>query len=317
MLDEPTRRELARAAALLPTLPRQRVGPKTRLTARQHYRIVRLGEPSRPVFIKSYSVGQCALGLDRIEHYILQTLRDSIHVELPFLVPEPICLLEDRKVLATTVIPGWLMRYRFLLYGITRIRTRKLLDWSSRLGHGLAVLQRATAGLDLDPLPRKELASDAVQKKVPSVRVLVDAGFDRLVAERAFLLDETPQRLAHGDLSPGNILVDRDTIGLVDWGLASVRSVFHDPLHLARAMLFSQGRGIGKGIATAMATAVIDSWMRAADLPHSSTELSAALKLELCRAYCADGVDERIVNPRPKLAAELISIVSRLNTRAC
>jgi hypothetical protein len=312
MLTQVRRNALAREVAALPMLPRQRVGPKSWRTRRQHMRIVRLGRPSQPVFLKSYSTGQCEWGLDRVEYGILESLRHMSATEKSFRVPEPICFLPDHHVIATTVVPGKVLHYPMLFYGFTGIRTSKLIDWSRKLGAGIAELWRLSTSLNLPELPKKELSAVAVQQKAPGIRVLVDSGLDKLVAEKGHLLDQTPQALAHGDLSARNILVYKDRFSLIDWGYASIRSIFHDPLHLARSFVFSQGQGMARNTALAMAKELLVSWFHAADLTFSPEERSSILRLELCRSYCADGVDERIVNICPELAAELVSLVCTL-----
>jgi aminoglycoside phosphotransferase (APT) family kinase protein len=166
--------------------------------------------------------------------------------------------------------------------------------------------------LDLDWLAVKEVGPDEVRSKTPSIGVLVDAGLDQIVANDGHLLERTPCGLAHGDLGSRNVLVDHDTLGIVDWGYASIRSVFHDPLHLARGMVFSQRRGVSGKTAMAMAREVLTAWLRASDLPFSPDERKTALQLEHCRSFCADGVAERVAMARPKYAAQLTSLVCDL-----
>jgi aminoglycoside phosphotransferase (APT) family kinase protein len=134
------------------------------------------------------------------------------------------------------------------------------------------------------------------------------------VREQGELLDRTPQMLAHGDVSPHNILVSGESVGIVDWGGTSVRSIFHDPLRLARSIIFSQRFGIARQTAFGMTRELLLAWLHATDLPNSN-DVATMLKLELCRTLCADGVADRVVSKRPKLASQLTVLISELDVR--
>jgi hypothetical protein len=211
-----------------------------------------------------------------------------------------------------TVLPGKAMHSLLLFYGITRMWQSKLWKWSRMLGAALSELQQLSPRLEFPGIPCKEVDLASVEQKARNIPFLVEACLDKLVTTQGELLDRVPQRLAHGDLSAQNILVDGNNLAVVDWGYASIRSVFHDPLHLARCLVFSQERGVARHIAIGMATELLTTWMRTSDLPFSGSELATVLKLELCRAYCADGIAGRILSKRPRLTADLTSLVCGL-----
>jgi hypothetical protein len=217
-------------------------------------------------------------------------------------------MLAGQHALATTLIPGRPMNHLIYWFGLTRYRAHKLIDWCSALGQRLAELQCVSRQLDLCELETKVTWSGDVEMRAPGNRLLIESGLDQLVAGRASLLDGVPLALAHGDLAPQNILFDGERFGLVDWGYASIRSAFDDPLHFAASLLISQRRGISRKIAMLMATAFLQSWLRSAELPFSNNERAQFLQLELCRMVCSDGAS-RMLQTWPRYMTQLVQIV--------
>jgi hypothetical protein len=308
MIDESTRTKLAQGVATLPHLPRQRTGPKKWWRQRQHVRVVKFDEPACRVFIKSYSTRQCEWGLDGTEYYVLSALRELPTIQCKLRFPEPICVLTAQHALATTLVPGRPMNHLIYWFGLTRYQAHKLIDWCSALGQQLAMLQRAAGQLDLCELKTNITPSEEVQKRAPGNRLLTKAGLDRLAASRAPLLDSVPVTLAHGDFAPQNVLIDGEAFGLVDWGYASKRTAFDDPLHFAASLLISQRRGIGRQTAMSMATIFLQSWLRSAELPFSNDERAQVMQLELCRMCCGEG-GSRMLASWPRYVEQLVEIV--------
>ena len=220
MLTEARCQDLAKEVAGLASLPRLDT-VKRRWRPRRHVRMLRLGDPPTDVVLKAYCKDKRGWESSCLAEYqVLSLLRGCLPGESALRVPEPLCLRDQQQVVAMTRLPGRPMPYLVYLYGITRLGTKRLLHWSRRLGQGLAEFQLACRHLNGEKLRRREISEEQVRIKTPHVPLLVEAGLDCLVRERSDLLLESPQCLAHCDLSLQNILVDRDRFGLLDWEYA-------------------------------------------------------------------------------------------------
>lgn len=313
MLSETLRRDLSREVADLARLP-QAGKIKTWWRPRKHIRAVRLGKARVPVILKAYCDDKRRWESScQAEYEVLQVLKDGTAGDGSLRFPELICLLEEQQqVLAMTRLSGRSLAYLVYVYGIMRLRTAKLLEWSRLLGRGIADFQRAHASPNGAALRDRDISEDQVRTRTVRVPVLVEAGLDRVVCESPGLLREAPRSLAHCDLSVQNILVHRDQFGLLDWEYAGIRTVFHDPLHLGLSLLITQRRGVPFSTASAMAETLLRSWLEAARLPFSRGDLRKLATLELCHLYCLDGYHERIVSVWPRFAAQLVDIVGGL-----
>ena len=167
----------------------------------------------------------------RAEHRIMGRL---MRADLPFQVPEPVAALDGQTVMETPAGPATLCRW---LPGV-RPGTDGGMTFE-RLGRAVGVIDAALADVPMgDALRDWRTDPRWVRPDDPPVDVLVDelcsagisgeqAGVLTAAARRAGRwwphTDGLPAQVIHGDITPANLLADRDTgevTGLLDFELA-------------------------------------------------------------------------------------------------
>ena len=138
--------------------------------------------------------------------------------------------LSLQRVVATGVIRGRIARLLTWLPGAPLFEVAITDDQVEMLGATLGTLSASLASFD-HPLARRPFAWDALQ--LPTVKTLahlvpdpaIAEGFALFEARVAPRLHELPMQVVHNDFHPGNIVIDGDSVGVIDFG---------DVIHTAR-----------------------------------------------------------------------------------
>ena len=131
--------------------------------------------------------------------------------------------LSLQRVVATGVVEGRIARLLTWLPGVPLFETPITDDHVEQLGVTLGTLSASLADFE-HPLARRPFTWDTLQ--LPTVNDLrrlvpdpaIDEGFALFADRVAPRLHELPMQVVHNDFHPGNILINGETVSVIDFG---------------------------------------------------------------------------------------------------